>query len=103
MGTDKTPLIIENIVNYVEKKGIKIGELTEVIDIEKKGNKFLLKTSRGEIESRIVIAAPGRAGAKWFYEQAKKLGVDTIPFSFGDKSGQVLLLALAPLSTNSIL
>ncbi|PVU78888.1 FAD-dependent oxidoreductase, partial [Sulfolobus islandicus] len=79
MGTDKTPLIIENIVNYVEKKGIKIGELTEVIDIEKKGNKFLLKTSRGEIESRIVIAAPGRAGAKWFYEQAKKLGVDTIP------------------------
>jgi len=41
MGTDKTPLIIENIVNYVEKKGIKIGELTEVIDIEKKGNKLL--------------------------------------------------------------
>ncbi|MCH4814430.1 MAG: NAD(P)/FAD-dependent oxidoreductase [Saccharolobus sp.] len=79
MGTDKTPLIIDSIVNYVEKKGIKIGELTEVIDIEKKGNKFLLKTSRGEIESRIVLAAPGRAGAKWFYEQAKKLGVDTIP------------------------
>ncbi|QGA54954.1 FAD-dependent oxidoreductase [Sulfolobus sp. E5-1-F] len=79
MGTDKTPLIIENIVNYVEKKGIKIGELTEVIDIEKKGNKFLLKTSRGEIESRIVLVAPGRAGAKWFYEQSKKLGVDTIP------------------------
>ncbi|AAK40584.1 NAD(P)/FAD-dependent oxidoreductase [Saccharolobus solfataricus] len=79
MGTDKTPLIIENIVNYVEKRGIKIGELTEVIDIEKKGNKFFLKTSRGEIESRIVLVAPGRAGAKWFYEQSKKLGVDTIP------------------------
>ncbi|AOL16123.1 FAD-dependent oxidoreductase [Sulfolobus sp. A20] len=80
MGTDKTPMIIENITNYVEKKGVKIGELTEVIEIDKIGNQFILKTNKQEeITSKIVLLAPGRAGARWFYEQAKKLGVDTVP------------------------
>ncbi|MEM3515822.1 MAG: NAD(P)/FAD-dependent oxidoreductase [Saccharolobus sp.] len=80
MGTDKTPFIIENMVSYIEKSGIKIGELTDVLEIDKKGDKFILKTSRKEeIEAKIVLAAPGRAGARWFYEQAKKLGVDTVP------------------------
>ncbi|AWR97217.1 FAD-dependent oxidoreductase [Acidianus sulfidivorans JP7] len=79
IGTDKSPEVIENITNYVEKSGIEISELTEVYQIEKSGNTFKMKTSKGEIESKVVLVAPGRAGAKWFYEQSKKLGIDTVP------------------------
>ncbi len=79
IGTDKSPQVIENLTNYVEENGIKISELTDVYQIEKTGNSFNLKTSKGEIESKIVLVAPGRAGAKWFYEQTKRLGVDTVP------------------------
>jgi len=79
IGSDKTPIVIENITNYIESKGIIVSELTEVYTIEKKGSAFLLKTNKGEIESKIVLAAPGRAGAQWFYTQAKKLGVDMVP------------------------
>lgn len=79
IGTDKSPEVLENMVRYIENSGIEISELTEVYQIEKSGNVFKMKTSKGEIESRIVLLAPGRAGAKWFYEQTKKLGVDTVP------------------------
>jgi len=78
IGTDKSPVVIEEMTNYVERKGIKISELTEVYTISKKGNIFNLKTNKGELEAKIVLAAPGRSGAKWFYDQAKKLGVDMI-------------------------
>ncbi|ARM75857.1 NAD(P)/FAD-dependent oxidoreductase [Acidianus manzaensis] len=79
IGTDKSPEVIENITNYIERSGIEISELTEVFQIEKSGNTFRMKTNKGEIESKIVLAAPGRAGAKWFYDQSKKLGIDTVP------------------------
>lgn len=80
IGTDKTPLVIENILNYIEKSGIKVEELTNVLEIQKKGDHFLLKTNRKEeIETKTLLVAPGRAGAKWFLEQARNLGVDMVP------------------------
>ncbi|MCY0860337.1 MAG: NAD(P)/FAD-dependent oxidoreductase [Sulfolobaceae archaeon] len=80
IGTDKSPEVIENMTRFVENSGIQIRELTEVHEIVRESDgKFLLKTNRGEIRSEIVLAAPGRAGAQWFSEQAKKLGVDMIP------------------------
>lgn len=80
IGTDKTPLVIENILNYIEKSGVKVEELTNVLEIQKKGDHFLLKTNRKEeIETKTLLIAPGRAGAKWFLEQARNLGVDMVP------------------------
>ena len=80
IGTDKTPIVIENILNYIEKNGIKVEELTEVKEIQKRGDHFILKTNRKEeIETKILLVAPGRAGAKWFLEQARNLGVDMVP------------------------
>ncbi|MFP3345935.1 MAG: NAD(P)/FAD-dependent oxidoreductase [Sulfolobaceae archaeon] len=80
IGTDKTPLVIENILNYIEKSGVKVEELTNVLEIQKKGDHFLLKTNRKEeIETKTLLVAPGRAGAKWFLEQARNLGVDMVP------------------------
>ncbi len=79
IGTDKSPEVIENITNFVEKKGIKISELTDVYSIEKKGETFNLKTNKGEMESKLLLVAPGRSGAKWFYDQSKRLGIDMVP------------------------
>lgn len=80
IGTDKTPLVIENILNYIENSGVKVEELTNVLEIQKKGDHFLLKTNRKEeIETKTLLVAPGRAGAKWFLEQARNLGVDMVP------------------------
>jgi uncharacterized FAD-dependent dehydrogenase len=80
IGTDKTPLVVENILNYIEKSGIKVEELTNVLEIQKKGDHFLLKTNRKEeIETKTLLVAPGRAGARWFLEQARNLGVDMVP------------------------
>jgi uncharacterized FAD-dependent dehydrogenase len=80
IGTDKTPLVIENILNYIERSGIKVEELTNVLEIQKKGDHFLLKTNRKEeIETKTLLVAPGRAGARWFLEQARNLGVDMVP------------------------
>ncbi|BBD71628.1 FAD-dependent oxidoreductase [Sulfodiicoccus acidiphilus] len=79
MGTDKTPQVIENMTRYVESRGVKISDLTTVFEIQKKDGIFSMKTSRGEVEAGIVLAAPGRAGAQWFYSEAKKLGVDMTP------------------------
>ena len=80
IGTDKTPIVIENMLNYIEKNGIQIAELTEVLEIQKKADHFVLKTDKkGELETKTLLVAPGRAGAKWFLDQAKKLGVDMVP------------------------
>ncbi|AHC51086.1 FAD-dependent oxidoreductase [Sulfolobus acidocaldarius SUSAZ] len=80
IGTDKTPMVIENIQKYIENNGINVAELTEVFEIQKKADHFVLKTNRKEeIEAKTILAAPGRAGAKWFLDQAKKLGVDMAP------------------------
>ncbi len=81
MGTDKTPIVIENMTNFIEERGINVMELTEVSEIQKNGSSFLLKTNKGEIESRIVLAAPGRGGSQWFYQQSRKLGVDMVSAS----------------------
>ncbi|MCQ4449498.1 MAG: NAD(P)/FAD-dependent oxidoreductase [Sulfolobales archaeon] len=79
IGTDKTPIVIENILNFIESSGIHASELTEVKSLEKSNGGFVLKTTRGEIQAKYVLAAPGRAGANWFLEEARKLGVDMIP------------------------
>ena len=79
IGTDKTPIVIENILNYIEKSGVHVSELTDVKEIEKSNGQFVLKTTRGEFRAKYVLAAPGRAGAEWFLDQAKKLGVDMVP------------------------
>ena len=79
IGTDKTPIVIENILNYIEKSGVHVSELTDVKEMDKSNGQFVLKTTRGEFRAKYVLAAPGRAGAEWFLDQAKKLGVDMVP------------------------
>lgn len=45
----------------------------ENIDVNTSG--FSLETNKGLVESKFLIAAPGRAGAEWFSKQCEKLNI----------------------------
>ncbi len=79
MGSDKTPRIINNFKEDLMQRGIEFLVKTEVADIEAKSG-FVIKTQKGEhIEehtSKYLLVAPGRGGAYWFRDQAKKLGIE---------------------------
>ncbi len=77
MGTENTVKVIESMTNYLEKSKVKILTLTRVEHIYKKDSGFLLKTTRGEIESKMILLAPGRSGSLWLANEAKRLGLET--------------------------
>ena len=75
LGSDKLPEYIEAFTNFLSQKSVEIVENADVYDIKsedenkhtvfyKKGNKKL------EVNSKNVIVAPGRTGAKWMQELA---------------------------------
>lgn len=79
MGTDNTPRVIENMVKYLMENNVKFILGTEAKDVEALEGKVLLKTSRGCLEAKYAILAPGRSGASWFAEVARKRGIEIEP------------------------
>jgi len=75
IGTDKASLIVKAYKDELEKKKVKFFMKTEITDIKKKDNMFLLESSAGTFEARFVLCAPGRDGAYWLRELAGKLGI----------------------------
>jgi len=85
MGTEKTIQVLENIyVDLVEGQKITFRPLTAVVDIIVKDDAVKgvviedRNGTREEIEAAKVIAAPGRGGAEWLTNQARKLNLKTI-------------------------
>jgi len=76
IGTDNAPKVIANFKKALEQAGVKFILETRVTNI-KKGEVEL--ENRQKIEAKYIIVAPGRIGAKWLQEQAKKLGIKTHP------------------------
>ncbi|RLG89517.1 MAG: FAD-dependent oxidoreductase [Thermoprotei archaeon] len=79
IGTDYAVKIVESMTNYIENKGIKLLTKTEVRDINKVSELFKLCTSIGEIEAKYLLLAPGRSGAEWYRDIARKLDIKTVP------------------------
>ncbi|TMS40823.1 MAG: NAD(P)/FAD-dependent oxidoreductase [Methanobacterium sp.] len=80
MGSDKTPAIIDSIKKELEDKGVEFLLETEVIDmIPAEGMKTVLTRNahKGEfkINCKYIVAAPGRVGAYWLYDQINKLKI----------------------------
>lgn len=69
LGSDKLPTYIENFTNYLIDKGVEIIENCNVYDIENNTVKY---NKNKEINSKYIILAPGRTGAKWMQELADK-------------------------------
>lgn len=77
MGSDKTPIIIDNFCRELKSKGVRFVTNTKVasIDVDDDGT-FTVISEGGSFKGDFVIVAPGRAGAYWFRTQARKLGID---------------------------
>lgn len=74
LGTENNLQIMKNIYDDLSRKVDIICD-TKVKSFSKEGDEFILDTTRGEVRSSYLIAAPGRAGAEWFTEQGRKLGL----------------------------
>jgi uncharacterized protein len=74
LGTENNLQIMENIYQKLRQK-VDILCDTKVESFRKEGETFCLETTAGQFTSDYLIAAPGRAGAEWFTEQGRKLGL----------------------------
>ena len=77
LGSDHLPEYIEGICDYLESKNVTLMDRCNVIDIKTNNsdNHEITYTNNGKeksINSKYVIVAPGRAGAKWMQELADK-------------------------------
>lgn len=80
LGTENNLIIIENIYKFLsDKMDIRCNTVVEEI-IHNEDGTFTLNLAQTEesINCKYLIAAPGRAGAEWFSEQCKKLGLNFI-------------------------
>ena len=76
LGSDMLPTYIQNFTDYLKNNGVDILENADVIDIleENKTYKTVYMNNKEKkgVESKYVIVAPGRTGAKWIQELADK-------------------------------
>ncbi len=78
LGTENNLVIMENIYAFLKDK-IDIRCNTAVSAIERCGETFRLALEKGgSVECRFLIAAPGRAGAEWYENQCRKMGLSFI-------------------------
>jgi len=80
LGSDKLPIYIKEFTDYLENKGVDIYENMDVLDIVSKkadSHEIIVKTKKEEktLESKKVVVAPGRTGAKWVQELADKYNI----------------------------
>ena len=81
LGSDKLPIYIQSLTDYLEKNNVEIKENCNVIDIstdEKNINNVTYKNNNKQktLQAKNVIVAPGRTGAKWIQEIADKYNIE---------------------------
>jgi hypothetical protein len=74
IGSDYTPKVIASLRDHLKKNGVKFFLRTTVVDFLDDGGGVKLENGK-KIKTKYVLAAPGRSGAPWIVNQAKKLGV----------------------------
>ena len=77
LGSDHLPEYIDGICKFLEKNGVTLIDRADVIDINtEKSDKHIVtyvKNKKEEtLETKNVVVAPGRTGAKWIQELADK-------------------------------
>ena len=78
LGSDKLPDYINNFTNYLKDKGVEVLENSDVLDIEENKDYTIIYNEKGKekkVNSKYVIVAPGRTGAKWVQELADKYNI----------------------------
>lgn len=78
MGTDLAHRVVARMTEAISSAGAVFSLRTRVEDIHRRDDGlFLVRTSTGDFLSRYLVAAPGREGAYWFREVARRNGVRT--------------------------
>lgn len=77
LGSDHLPEYIDGICDYLSSHGVVLKAQSRVIDIEKINDLeyeviYKEKDKDKKINSKYVIVAPGRTGAKWVEEYSKR-------------------------------
>ena len=75
LGSDKLPNYIKEFTNYLEDKGVEIIENANVSDIISKSindHNVIIDRLSEPLNTKNVVVAPGRTGAKWIQELADK-------------------------------
>lgn len=72
IGSEHLPSVINSLRNWLEGRGVRFLLNTRVSQIE--AGKVIANGQ--SIKADFIIAAPGRVGARWFAEEAKRLGVE---------------------------
>ena len=80
LGSDHLPTYIKNFSDFLRNEGVDLIEsanVTDVKSIKKNKHEVTAKIKRQEevFESKKVIIAPGRTGAKWIQELADKYNI----------------------------
>ncbi|PKM50436.1 MAG: FAD-dependent oxidoreductase [Firmicutes bacterium HGW-Firmicutes-7] len=76
LGTDRNLVIAENMYNYIKDK-VDIMFETEVINVEKVKDKFVVETKDQTYESNQLVVATGRTGSKWIGKVCEKFNIKT--------------------------
>lgn len=78
LGTENNLEILKNEYEYLKNK-IDIRTLQRVVKIKKivSGYKIVLE-DKTEIETKYLIAAPGRSGAEWFSKECQNLNIPLV-------------------------
>lgn len=74
IGTDNAPLVIQQLKDSLESLGVRFLLNTRITTI----NEHSVTTEDGtEIRARYTLAAPGRSGANWLAQEARRLKIPT--------------------------
>ncbi len=77
LGSENLPGHIAAMADHIEKSGVEFHYLEEAEDIiVRKGEIAGLVTNRGEYHTKNIIMAPGRVGAEWIGQLARKNNID---------------------------
>ncbi len=77
LGTEKNRELLEKISDWLDER-IEMWLNVRVDSIEPADQGYRIETTRGEVSSRFVVAAPGRSGAEWFAGQCRQLDLTLI-------------------------
>lgn len=77
LGSDHLPSYIDGICDYLKEQGVKLKDQCKVMDIDRNddNNYTVLYTDKGKdkkLKAKYVVVAPGRTGAKWVQEYARR-------------------------------
>jgi len=78
IGTDRLHIVADYFYKRLLRQGITFKVNSRIRTIEKEDDIFVLSCDEETFRARAVIAAPGRAGAYWLREQAKKLSINNM-------------------------